>query len=129
MNLVICMAGVNSRFHDAGFDVPKYLMPWDDGVILDGILGGFSTGEIFSRIILLPNRRDSYFKKDLFEVARRHGVAEQDVVYIPDTRGQAHTAAIGAQTVRNGGAGNEPIVSILLRDEVSAWTEYFINGV
>ena len=109
MILIMCMAGVNSRFHDAGFDVPKYLLPWDDGVILDGILRGLGAATNFSRIILLPNRRDFYFKKDLVEVGRRNGIAEQDIVYIPDTKGQSHTAAIGAQIVRDGGTGNEPI--------------------
>ena len=109
MVLVMCMAGFNSRFHDAGFDVPKYLMPWNDSVILDGILQGLSAGKGFSRVILLPNRRDSYFKKDLVEVACRHSIAEQDIVYIPDTRGQAHTAAIGAQIARDTGSTDVPI--------------------
>lgn len=109
MVLVMCMAGFNSRFHDAGFDVPKYLMPWNSSVILDGILQGLEVRNNFTRVVLLPNQRDLYFKKDLVEVANRHGITEHDIVYIPDTKGQSHTAAIGAQVARDGGAGNDPI--------------------
>lgn len=99
MQLVMCMAGRNTRFHDAGFDLPKYLLPWENGVILDGILNGLDSRRAFSRVIYLPNQRDSYFRKNLAEVVARHGGSDEDIIYVPDTRGQAHTAAIGAQII------------------------------
>lgn len=97
MFLVICMAGMNTRFHDVGFDVPKYLLPWRNGSVLDGILEGMDCSNNFSKVILLPNKRDYYFKDELLNVIKQYDLSEKDVCYIPDTPGQAHTAAIGAQ--------------------------------
>ena len=40
-SLIICMAGLNTRFHDVGFDVPKYLLPWRDTCIVSKSLMSF----------------------------------------------------------------------------------------
>lgn len=110
MILVFCMAGLNSRFHDVGFDVPKYLLPWGESVILDAILSNLPAKTNFSKIILLPNERDKYFKDDLMGVVSHHGINDADVVFIPDTRGQAHTAAIATQLIKTKSpSNNEPI--------------------
>jgi len=62
MNLIFCIAGLNTRFHDFGFDVPKYLLPWgkDSTIIVEIIkcMGEYS----FEEIILLANNRDSNSK-------------------------------------------------------------------
>ena len=58
-SLVICMAGLNTRFHDVGFDIPKYLLPWGDETIIHSILKNL--GE-FDDVVLLANKRDEYFK-------------------------------------------------------------------
>ena len=107
--LIMCMAGFNTRFHNVGFDVPKYLLPWEGSVILDGILSNLGASENFSRVILLPNQRDSYFKSQLLQVADLHGIANENVIYIPDTLGQAYTAAIGAKIAGETKIGDEPI--------------------
>ena len=110
MILTLCIAGFNTRFHNAGFDVPKYLLPWDDGVIVSGILKEMNTRFSFSRIMLLANQRDRYFRKELLSAVEQHGVAEADVFYIPDTKGQAHTAAVASQFVIEEATGSgEPI--------------------
>lgn len=96
MALVICMAGLNTRFHDAGFDIPKYLLPWDDGAIITEILKRLTENYKFDEIILLANKRDSYFKKDLIKAIEPLGLSESNIHYIGDTSGQAHTALIGA---------------------------------
>ena len=59
VNLVICMAGYNTRFHDVGFDIPKYLLPWGDETIIHEIIKQLGT---FEETILLANKRDSYFE-------------------------------------------------------------------
>jgi dTDP-glucose pyrophosphorylase len=99
VNLVICMAGYNTRFHDVGFDIPKYLLPWNDTTIIHEILKNFGNTQ---QTILVANKRDIYFKEQLLETIKPLGLNENNILYIGDTQGQAHTAAIGvAQLYQN----------------------------
>ena len=92
INLIICMAGYNTRFHDVGFDIPKYLLPWNGTTIIHDILQNFGETE---QTILVANKRDIYFKDQLLASIEPLGLKEKDILYIGDTKGQAHTAAIG----------------------------------
>jgi dTDP-glucose pyrophosphorylase len=92
VNLVICMAGYNTRFHDVGFDIPKYLLPWNGTTIIHDILQNF--GEV-QQTVLIANKRDVYFKDQLLETIKPLNLNENNVLYIGDTKGQAHTAAVG----------------------------------
>jgi dTDP-glucose pyrophosphorylase len=92
VNLVICMAGYNTRFHDVGFDIPKYLLPWNGTTIIHDILQNF--GEV-QQTVLIANKRDVYFKDQLLETIKPLDLNENNVLYIGDTKGQAHTAAVG----------------------------------
>ena len=92
VNLVICMAGYNTRFHDVGFDIPKYLLPWNGTTIIHDILQNF--GETY-QTVLVANKRDIYFKDQLLETIKPLGLNESNILYIGDTKGQAHTAAVG----------------------------------
>ena len=92
VNLVICMAGYNTRFHDVGFDIPKYLLPWNGTTIIHDILESF--GEV-QQTVLVANKRDVYFKEQLLETIKPLGLNENNILYIGDTKGQAHTAAVG----------------------------------
>lgn len=94
MILVICMAGFNTRFHDAGFDCPKYLLPYRGGTVIGEILKGITDGGALSEIICLANIRDRYFAPQLKTAVEPFGAT---IHYIRDTKGQAHTAAIGAE--------------------------------
>ncbi len=96
--LVICMAGLNTRFHDVGFDIPKYLLPWGEETIIHNILKELGK---FDEVILLANKRDVYFKKELVETIKPLGLTEDNIHYIGDTNGQAHTAYIGASLIKN----------------------------
>ena len=96
------MAGFNTRFHDAGFDIPKYLLPWGDKTIIHEILNELTRNTTFEEIILLANRRDAYFLKKLELAVADFPQAE--IAYIGDTLGQAHTAAIGAGMAQTDGA-------------------------
>lgn len=86
------MAGYNTRFHDVGFDIPKYLLPWNGTTIIHDILESF--GEV-QQTVLVANKRDVYFKEQLLETIKPLGLNENNILYIGDTKGQAHTAAIG----------------------------------
>ena len=86
------MAGYNTRFHDVGFDIPKYLLPWNGTTIIHDILQNF---DYPVQTILVANKRDIYFKDQLVETIRPLELDEKNILYIGDTKGQAHTAAIG----------------------------------
>jgi len=93
------MAGYNTRFHDVGFDIPKYLLPWNGTTIIHDILKNFGNVQ---QTVLVANKRDSYFKEQLLETIKPLGLNENNILYIGDTKGQAHTAAIGvAQLYQN----------------------------
>ena len=98
VNLIICMAGYNTRFHDVGFDIPKYLLPWNDTTIIHDILQNL--GEV-QQTVLIANKRDVYFKDQLLETIKPLGLNENDILYIGDTKGQAHTAAVGIGQLYN----------------------------
>lgn len=97
-SLVICMAGLNTRFHDVGFDIPKYLLPWGEETIIHSILKELGK---FDEVLLLANKRDMYFKSQLVETIKPLGLAENNIHYIGDTNGQGHTAYIGASLIKN----------------------------
>lgn len=110
MNLVICMAGLNTRFHDVGFDLPKYLLPWGEKTVIHSILSNLKKSYDFGRVILLPNKRDRFFKDELVSALDGLDIKGEDISYIGDTIGQAHTAALGAEIVGHfDGAREQPI--------------------
>jgi hypothetical protein len=98
MALIICMAGYNTRFHDAGFDIPKYLLPWEKDTVIHEIIKNF---DYSGQKILLANKRDKYFRKNLLKTLQSLGLSEKEIFYIDDTQGQAHTAAVGVEFVKN----------------------------
>ena len=63
--LIICMAGLNTRFHNVGFDIPKYLLPWGKNTIIYEILYQIKKNYTFSNYLLIANKRDQSFKKQL----------------------------------------------------------------
>ena len=97
-SLVICMAGLNTRFHDVGFDIPKYLLPWREETIIYEILKQLGK---FDEVLLLANKRDMYFKPQLLETIEPLGLTENNIHYIGDTNGQGHTAYIGASLLKD----------------------------
>ena len=51
----------------------------------------------------LANKRDIYFKDQLLATIEPLGLKEKDILYIGDTKGQAHTAAIGIDQLYHSG--------------------------
>ena len=90
------MAGLNTRFHDVGFDMPKYLLPWGSKTIIYEIVSELTKEYAFEQIILLANKRDIYFKEELLKAIAPLNLNDTNIFYIGDTEGQGHTAAIGA---------------------------------
>ena len=138
VNLVICMAGYNTRFHDVGFDIPKYLLPWNGTTIIHDILKNF--GEV-QQTVLIANKRDVYFKDQLLETIKPLGLNENDILYIGDTKGQAHTAAVGigqlyntemptyihnADTIVKG--RNLKTIGDVMNDEYDAYIDVFVGN-
>jgi len=138
VNLVICMAGYNTRFHDVGFDIPKYLLPWNGTTIIHDILQNF--GETH-QTVLVANQRDVYFKDQLLETIKPLGLNERNILYIGDTKGQAHTAAVGigqlydtemptfihnADTIVKG--RNLKTISDVMNDEYDAYIDVFVGN-
>jgi dTDP-glucose pyrophosphorylase len=99
--LIICMAGLNTRFHNVGFDIPKYLLPWKNNTIIYEILYQIKKKYTFSNYLLIANKRDRFFKKKLKKEIIKLGINSNSIHYIGDTNGQAHTAFIATKFVNN----------------------------
>jgi hypothetical protein len=67
-------------------------LPWNGTTIIHDILKNFGNVQ---QTVLVANRRDVYFKEQLLETIKPLGLNENNILYIGDTKGQAHTAAIG----------------------------------
>lgn len=93
------MAGLNTRFHDAGFDLPKYLLPWKGNTIIYEIISHLCD---FNEIVLVANKRDQFFKdKVLNSLNELDCFKKIKFIHIPDTRGQAETVAVAIASLTN----------------------------
>ena len=89
------MAGLNTRFHNVGFDIPKYLLPWKNSVIIFEILKNLTADKVY----LIAHQRDKYFKKELIKAINPLGLTSKNLFYIGNTDGQAQTAKEGLQSI------------------------------
>jgi len=96
MNLLLCMAGLYRRFREAGYTVPKFLLPWEGATVLDHILD--VARESGARPRLVANRRDEAYAEALRAILERAGGDPTDLVFVGDTAGQAETARLGIET-------------------------------
>lgn len=93
------MAGLNTRFHDAGFDLPKYLLPWKGKTIIYEIVSHLCD---FDEIILVANKRDQFFKDRVLNSLKNLDIFDKiKFIHIPDTRGQAETVAVAISSLIN----------------------------
>jgi NDP-sugar pyrophosphorylase family protein len=126
MNLVICMAGRNTRFHDVGIDIPKYLLPIFGRPVIEVIIRNLVASNSFANVYLVAHQRDVFFREELEESLLKLGVNPKNLSYIGETNGQADTAneSIGILNLDLG----EPIVfhnadTILLKRDISVLKE------
>jgi len=96
MNLLLCMAGLYRRFREAGYTIPKFLLPWEEATVLDHILN--VARESGARPRLVANRRDEAYAEVLRAILERAGGNPTDLVFVGDTAGQAETARLGIET-------------------------------
>ena len=92
MNLIICMAGRNTRFHDVGIDIPKYLLPLSGRPVIEMILQNLIISNSFSNVYLVAHQRDIFFQAELKASLLHLGIDPENLLYIGETKGQADTA-------------------------------------
>jgi NDP-sugar pyrophosphorylase family protein len=92
MNLVICMAGRNTRFHDVGIDIPKYLLPLAGKPAIESIVENLISDDAFSNVYLVAHERDIYFKDELITALGSLSIDPKNLLYVGETNGQADTA-------------------------------------
>lgn len=97
MNLVICMAGRNTRFHDVGIDVPKYLLPVSGRPVIEMIIQNLVSSNFFTNVYLVAHERDIYFRGELEASLQNLGVDPGNLIYIGETKGQAETANVSLE--------------------------------
>lgn len=102
MVLIVCMAGLNTRFHNVGFDIPKYLLPWKNSTVIAAIIRNLNVKNVY----LVAHNRDDYFKKDLLESLEFLNFKNENLIYIGDTEGQAETAAESLKFINS---NSEPV--------------------
>jgi choline kinase len=75
------MAGLNTRFHNVGFDIPKYLLPWRKNTLIYEILYQIKKNYTFSNYLLIANKRDQSFKKQLKKEIIKLGINSNSIRY------------------------------------------------
>lgn len=107
MNLILTMAGRYTRFTKEGYKIPKYLLPWGAHTILAEILYSMTISEDnidnmnFKEIYLIANERDIGYFPHIYQLMKKHGIPERNLIAIGDTSGQAQTAIIGLEKIES----------------------------
>jgi dTDP-glucose pyrophosphorylase len=91
------MAGKNTRFHDVGVDVPKYLLPINGKPIIEFIISNLLQAGIFSDVFLVAHLRDKSFRSELEKSMASLNLQSENIIYIGETGGQAETAYLGLE--------------------------------
>lgn len=91
--VILCMAGLYSRFRKAGYTTPKFLLPVGNRTVLQMVIDGLGP----TRLLLIANQRDAPHEAAIRTVLAACGHDGAELQFIEDTSGQAETAAIGAE--------------------------------
>jgi dTDP-glucose pyrophosphorylase len=131
MNLVICMAGRNTRFHDVGIDVPKYLLPVSGRPLIEIIIENLMASNSFTNVYLVAHERDLFFRGEVQISLQALGVKPENLIYIGETKGQADTANLSIEMLKLD--VKEPIVfhnadTILLGRDVGKSKDILFKG-
>lgn len=105
--IVIPMAGLSRRFTEAGYDLPKYMLPAHGRSLFAHAVDSFAA--YFETVPFLFILRDVAGTRAFVEAeCRRLGVREAGIVALDaPTRGQAETVALGLAA--HGGAADAPV--------------------
>ena len=107
--LVITAAGRASRFHDVGYDQPKYLLPWvNNKSILTNIVEELTINKEIEFVLIIANYREKYFKSEIEKSL--NSSFDYKLIFIKDTLGQAQTTYLGVEELCALGYGTCPMV-------------------
>ena len=127
-SLVITAAGLGSRFHDVGYDQPKYLLPWvNNKEVLHEIINSLYYQGGIDFILLVMNKRELYFKEKIEQCIDK-GINSK-IIFIGDTNGQSQTTYIAASELINLGLSKIPFLvhnsdTILKNRDISTLSNY-----
>lgn len=96
MRVVVCLAGLSSRFRSQGFDRPKYELDLAGRPILERVLAGFDRAAPDVSFMLVSLRSNDLlnFCSSSSALSQRLARGQLDIVELPEaTRGQAETVA------------------------------------
>ncbi len=97
---VFCLAGLGSRFKEADYKIPKYLLDYklNESTIIEEIISSFKFNKA-TKVKFLCNKRDEKYKNALQSSISKLSL-DFDLQYINDTRGQAETAYIATDYIK-----------------------------
>jgi len=129
--LLITAAGKASRFHDVGYDSPKFLLPWTNNKpILSTIIDELCFSNKINFILLIVNYREKYFKNRI-EACLPSNIKNK-IIFVKDTLGQAHTTYIGVEELIKLKLEDNPIIihnsdTILKNRNIEVLTNFNID--
>jgi len=110
MNIIFTMAGNYQRFRDQGFNIPKYLLPWGNSNVLSKIITELTVNFRYENIILLANTKDHAYFPHIKSIMKFHGVAQENLIGLSETSGQAETALFGVKYLEEKYKSNSPLL-------------------
>jgi NDP-sugar pyrophosphorylase family protein len=100
MVYVFPMMGLSSRFTNAGFKVPKYMLPFSGGTIFEAVLKSFKK-EFSDNIFIFILKSNNIYISDIEKIIISLQVKKYKIILLNnDTMGQAHTVFEGLQTIK-----------------------------
>ncbi len=102
MNLIFCMAGLYKRFKDAGYAMPKFLLPFQGRTVLEHVVGEMlrssgdaGSGPVFDHVLFVANERDRSYETHVAATLAKLGLPSASIMWVGDTSGQAKSALLG----------------------------------
>ena len=94
------MAGLYSRFRQAGYTTPKYLLEVNKKNILGEIMQGLTLKYNFEIILLIANKNDYEYESKILNTLETFKKQNLKIKFINSTLGQAETASIGVNALK-----------------------------
>ncbi len=108
-SLIITAAGKASRFHDVGYDQPKYLLPWiNSNSVLKNIIDELVYSNLINYVLVIVNKREQFFENKIRNDLP-NGINSK-ILFVRDTMGQAHTTLLGVEELIRIGRGDDNII-------------------
>lgn len=103
------MAGKYSRFVNAGYKIPKYLLPWSQHTILSEIFSQMVNNDSIDNVYLIANKQESNFEPVLIKIMLSYGIKKCNLIFISDTNSQSETALTGVTEIQKFASLDGPI--------------------